>query len=141
MGKPKGGLDGRGHRVWRKKGRASARLGISSLFFRSRCERSKAFFCLVFLGHHLWHMEVPWRGVKLELHLPTYATATAMPDPSCTCHLRHSLQQCQILNPLSEARGRTRALMNTSQVLNPLSHNRNSSKAFVACVFSEALWR
>uniref|UniRef100_A0A8W4FFV3 BPTI/Kunitz inhibitor domain-containing protein n=1 Tax=Sus scrofa TaxID=9823 RepID=A0A8W4FFV3_PIG len=41
-------------------------------------------------------MEVPWRGVELELHLPTYATATAMPDPSCTCHLRHSLQEGQL---------------------------------------------
>ena len=28
---------------------------------------------------HLWHMEVPGLGVKLELQLPAYAMATAMP--------------------------------------------------------------
>ena len=27
---------------------------------------SPHFFC-VFLGQHLWHMEVPWLGVELEL--------------------------------------------------------------------------
>ena len=34
-----------------------------------------------FLGLHLQHMEFPGLGVKLELQLPTYAIATAMPDP------------------------------------------------------------
>ena len=34
------------------------------------------FFSFVFLGLHLWHMEVPRLGVKLELQLPAYATAT-----------------------------------------------------------------
>ena len=53
------------------------------------------------------------------------ATATATPDLSCICDLCHSLQQGQILNPLLEARDRTRILMDTSQVLNPLSHHRN----------------
>ena len=42
------------------------------------------------------------------------------------CNLCHSSRQCQILNPLSEARDQTFILMDTSQVLNPLSHNRNS---------------
>ena len=32
------------------------------------------------------------------------ATATAEPDLSHICDLRHSLQQCRILNPLTEAR-------------------------------------
>ena len=36
----------------------------------------------VFVGMHLWHMEVPRLGVKLELQLPAYTTATATPDPS-----------------------------------------------------------
>ena len=33
------------------------------------------------------------------------------------CHLNHSSPQCQILNPLSEARVRTCILMDTSQIL------------------------
>ena len=41
-------------------------------------------------------------------------------------NLHHSSQQCQILNPLSEARGQTLILLDTSQILNRLSHNRNS---------------
>ena len=37
------------------------------------------FFCLVFLGPHLWHMEVPRLGFKPELQLLAYATAPATP--------------------------------------------------------------
>ena len=37
---------------------------------------------LAFLGLHLRHMEVPRLGVKLELQLPGYTTATAMSDLS-----------------------------------------------------------
>ena len=33
-----------------------------------------------FFWLHLWHMEVPRLGVKSELQLPGYATATAMQD-------------------------------------------------------------
>ena len=47
-------------------------------------------------------------------------------DPSRICDLYHSWWQCQILNPLSEARDQTRIFMDTNQVLNPLSHNGNS---------------
>ena len=60
------------------------------------------FFCL--LGPHLWHMEVPKPGAESELQLLAYITTTATRDPSCVCDLRHSSQQRQILNPLSEAR-------------------------------------
>ena len=51
-------------------------------------------------------MEVPRLGVELELQLQAYATAIAiaMPDPRCICNPCHSLWQCRILNPLSEAR-------------------------------------
>ena len=35
----------------------------------------------------LWHMEVPRLGVKAELQLQAYATATAMEDPSHICEL------------------------------------------------------
>ena len=36
------------------------------------------------------HMEVLQLGVKSEPKLPTYATATAMPDLSHMCDLHHS---------------------------------------------------
>ena len=61
-------------------------------------------------------MEVPRLGVKLELQLPAYTTATAMPDVSCICDLHHSSWQCRILNPLSESRDRTCVLMDVSQI-------------------------
>ena len=79
------------------------------------------FVCfLTFLGLHLQLAEVPRLGVESELQLPAYATATATPDPSCICDLRHSSQQCLILNPLSEARDQALILMDTSPVLNQL---------------------
>ena len=43
------------------------------------------FLFFLFLRPHSLHMEVPRLGVKAELQLPAYATATAMPDLSCTC--------------------------------------------------------
>ena len=49
-------------------------------------------------------MDIPRLEVKLELQLLGYAPATATPDPNIVCDLHHSSQQCQILNPLSEAR-------------------------------------
>ena len=63
-------------------------------------------------------MEVPRLGVQLELLLPPYTTATATPtwDLSLVFHLQHSSLQCQILNPLREARDRTYVLMDTSQI-------------------------
>ena len=62
------------------------------------------YYYLSFLGPHLRHMEVPRPGVESELQPPAYTTTTASPDPSRLCDLPHSLWQCQILNPLSEAR-------------------------------------
>ena len=49
-------------------------------------------------------MEVSRLGVKSELQLPAYTTATATPDLSHLFDLRHSLQQHRILNPLNETR-------------------------------------
>ena len=68
-------------------------------------------FC--FSGLYPRHMEVPRLGVKLELQLLAYstATATAMQDLSCVCNLHHSSWRCQILNPLSETRDPTSNLM------------------------------
>ena len=45
-----------------------------------------------------------------------YATTTATPDLSRICNLHHSLRQCWILNPLSEARDGTRVLTDASQI-------------------------
>lgn len=73
------------------------------------------FWSFVFLGLHPQCMEVPRLGVKLELHLPAYTTATAMQDLSCICNLHHSSWQCWILNPVSEARGGTHTFMVTSR--------------------------
>ena len=69
------------------------------------------FFCFCFLGPCLWHMEVPRLGVKREL---AYATATRNQYPIYDLH--HSPWQHQILNPLSEARDRTRIFMDTSRI-------------------------
>ena len=61
-------------------------------------------------------MEVPRLGVKSELQLLAYITATATPDSSHVCNLYHSSQQCQILNLLSKARNQTHVLMDTSRI-------------------------
>ena len=60
-------------------------------------------FFFFFLGLYPWHMEVPRLGFKSELQLPAYTTARTQ-DPNHVCDLHHSSQQCQVLNPLSEAR-------------------------------------
>ena len=77
----------------------------------------KKFFCFVlfcFLGPHLQHMEVS--RLEVEWELPAYTTATAAPDPSHVCDPHYSSWQCQICNPLSEARNRTCILVGTSWV-------------------------
>ena len=61
-------------------------------------------------------MEVPRLGVESELQPPAYATATAMRDLSLVCSLHHSSRQHWILNPLSEAKDRTRNLIVPSQI-------------------------
>ena len=64
-------------------------------------------------------MEVPRLGIELDLQLPAYATAKAMPDPSCVCNLHHSSWQCRILNPLCKARDQTCVFMDTSRFITP----------------------
>ena len=77
-------------------------------------------------------MKVPKLGVKLELQLLATATATATATAmavqglSYFCDLHHSSWQRWIFNPLSEARNRTRNLMDASQVHLLLSHKGNS---------------
>ena len=74
------------------------------------------FIYLFIYGHTCSNMEVPRLGVQSELQLPAYATAIATSDLSCVYDLHHSSQQCQVLNPLSEARNRTCALMDAVRI-------------------------
>ena len=69
-----------------------------------------------FLGPHLWPRDIPRLGVEVELQLPAYTTATAMPTPSHVCDLHHSSWQCWILNPLSGAWDQTHILMDLGRV-------------------------
>ena len=69
------------------------------------------YFFPLFFGSHLQYMEVPRLGVKSELQLPAYTTATATSDPSCVCNIHHSSQQHRNLKPLREARDRTYILV------------------------------
>ena len=62
-------------------------------------------------------MEVPRPGVKSELQLLAYTTATATRDLSCVCNLYHSSQQHQILKPLSKARDQTYILIDRVRTL------------------------
>ena len=74
------------------------------------------YFLCCFLGPRPQHVEVPRLGVQSELQLPAYTTATATQNPSHICNLHHGSGQCQIFNPLTEARNQTRNLMVTSQI-------------------------
>ena len=58
-------------------------------------------------------MEGPGIGVESELRLPAYAAAVATLDPNHICNLHPSLQPCQSLNPLNEARDQTSILGDT----------------------------
>ena len=60
-----------------------------------------------FLGPHPRHMEVPRQEFELELQRLAYITATATWDPSHICTLHHSSRQCQIPDPMIEARDQT----------------------------------
>ena len=75
-------------------------------------------------------MEIFRLGFESELQLLPYATATAMQDPSCVCHLHHSSWQCQILNPLSKARKTPHPHEYYSDLF-LLSHNGNSLNMIV----------
>ena len=56
---------------------------IKHFLERKRIHSRSIFF--LFLGLHVQHMGVPGLGVKSELQLLAYATATATPDPSLIC--------------------------------------------------------
>ena len=60
--------------------------GVPSYLYMHTFINLEAFFFFLFhLG--LRHMEFPKLGVKLELQLKAYITATASPDPSHICNL------------------------------------------------------
>ena len=72
--------------------------------------------CLGFLTFFIpRYMEIPRLGVECELQPQAYTTVTGTQDLSHVCDLHHSSRQCQILNPLIEARNGTCILINTSQ--------------------------
>ena len=75
-------------------------------------------FLFCFGGPHPGHMVVPREGVQVELQLPATvpAPATATQDPSLLFKLHHSSRQCQILNPLREARDQACKLMRPSGI-------------------------
>ena len=72
--------------------------------------------CCVFLGPHLWHVDVLRLEVKSELQLLAYATATAIRDLSHICDQNHSSRQHQIADPLGEARHGTCILMDANRI-------------------------
>ena len=61
-------------------------------------------------------MGVPRLGVELELQMQAYTTTQATPDLSYVCHLHHRPLQCWLLNLTSEARDRTRVLIDANQI-------------------------
>ena len=61
------------------------------------------FFFFFFLGLYQRHMEVPRLGVKVEIQLLAYITATAMQDLSRVCNLHHKLTAMP--DPLPTDRG------------------------------------
>ena len=76
------------------------------MFLKVRQSEIKGGSLLLFFfwGPHVWQMEVPRLGVKLDLQLPAYTTAMAVPDPSHIGNLHQSSGQYPILNPPSKAR-------------------------------------
>ena len=61
---------------------------------------------LSFLGHtNTQNMEVPRWGVKSEVQLLAYTTATAMPESSHICYLNHRWWQCRILKLIEWGKG------------------------------------
>ena len=91
------------------------------------------FFFFIFLGPHLWHMEVPSQRSNQSCHcqptpLPAYTTATAMQDPSHVYDLQAGSWQHWILNLLSRGEGSNLHPHGNEQCSLPLSHHENSPK-------------
>ena len=96
-------------------------LGVG-LAFRKVCPSTFTFSTFLFLI--FWHFRATfaayassWVRRKWELQLWAYTTATATPEPSHICELRHNVWQCWILNSLSKARDQTCLFMDTNRVV------------------------
>ena len=68
-------------------------------------------------------MEVPRLGVKLELQLPAYTTATGMLDPSHVCNLHHSYSPAR---SLTSEQGQGSNLHPHGSLSGSLCHHGNS---------------
>ena len=71
---------------------------------------------------------------RIRAAAATYATATAMQNPSLMCNLHHSSPQCQIPDPLSKARGRSPILMDTSGFVSAMPRRELLPGQFSAAV-------
>ena len=114
---------------------------IFQLYFGGKLERNNShghFSFVLFFELHLWHVEVPRPGIRSELQLQAYITATATWDPSHIWDLSQ-LVATPGLNPLNKARHQTHILLDTSQILNPLSHNGNSYHSQYLKLYSQIL--
>ena len=73
------------------------------------------FFFFFFLGHPYTIWRFPVKGSNWSYSCwPMQQTETW--DLRCVCNLHYSSRQCWILNPLREAKDRTRVLMDTGQI-------------------------
>ena len=75
-------------------------------------------------------MEVPRLGVKLQLQLPAYTTATATPNLSMSATNTIAHGNAGSFNPMNKAGDQTCIFIDTSHVLNLLSQNRFNSPSF-----------
>ena len=82
-------------------------------------------FFFLFTATHA-HVEVPTPGVKLELHLPAYSTATAILDPSYICDLQQRFTSVTSLTQGVRPGIELASSWRQHQVLNPLNHSWNS---------------
>ena len=76
-------------------------------------------FCVVFfglLGPHWRHMDVPRLGFQIRAAVAGLHHSHSNLGSEPRLQSTHSSRQRQILNPLSEARDRTRVLMDASWV-------------------------
>ena len=88
---------GRRAPAFMRKGEGQFTSGFPLLPFQAsacKCfQKKNFFFFVVLLGLHSQHMEVARLGVKLELWLLAYTTATARPNLRYDCDLHHSSGQ------------------------------------------------